>query len=198
MPDNLLEQLLERCQTVAVGSLREGAKLVQAVEALFPSQNQLLNNIAGYVMVAPVRSKAAKLQDLATEIGEELPATFDSAIETQQIALSLLAARQILEALTLHISPGQSIVERRWDTRIGTLLLKAGYKDNQLLIRAMLPCGGGMSLRTESENNIVDRSDAGVVQLNLSNPCLDRSYSIRIQLDAPNSSDITFTLQLQA
>lgn len=193
MPKKLLEQLLKQCQTVAVRSLREGAKLVQAVESLFPGQHQLLNNVAGHVMVSPTRSGSAKLQD---ETSEGLPESFDSAIETQQMALSLLAARQIIEALSIYVCSEGSIVERRWDTRAGTLLLKVAYRNNQLLIGARLPCGGEMSLQTQTENIEAQRDDNGIVRLSLSNPGLNQIYPVKIQLAAPNSPSITFAIHL--
>ncbi|NJM46387.1 MAG: hypothetical protein HC860_09575 [Alkalinema sp. RU_4_3] len=69
MPDNVLAQLLEQCQSLAASSLKEGAKLVKAVEALFPEEGVALNQLAGLVLVSPVRGGASLQQRLADEAG---------------------------------------------------------------------------------------------------------------------------------
>jgi hypothetical protein len=58
-------------------------------------------------MVSPARSAAVKLR-LATQAGAELPDQYDEAIETQQMALSLLQQHEeIISSLTLSVSPKQ-------------------------------------------------------------------------------------------
>lgn len=182
MPEAVMTELLARCQSVLFSSLREGAKLVRAVDTLFPGQSQLLNNVAGYVMVSPARSKVAKLQDLAIEIGEELPQSYEGAIETQQMALSLLAAREILSTLMLTVSTDQPQLEREWLTELGAFTLKVGYESERLSIEAMLPCGGSLSFQGDDSRSLVDRNDAGRLSLEISEFEVDRVYPLEIRL----------------
>ncbi|MBW4442929.1 MAG: hypothetical protein KME10_17160 [Plectolyngbya sp. WJT66-NPBG17] len=195
MPEAVMTELLARCQSVLFSSLREGAKLVRAVDTLFPGQSQLLNNVAGYVMVSPARSKVAKLQDLAIEIGEELPESFDSAIETQQMALSLLAAREILSTLMLTVSPVQPQLEREWLTELGAFLLKVGYEAERLRIEAVLPCGGSLLFQGEESRSLVDRNDAGRLSLEIREFNVDRVYPLEIRLGEQDV--LTFAVSIQ-
>ncbi|HTL89044.1 MAG TPA: hypothetical protein VL134_06565 [Leptolyngbya sp.] len=182
MPEAVMTELLARCQSVLFSSLREGARLVQAVDTLFPNQSQLLNNVAGYVMVSPARSTVAKLQDLAIEIGEELPESFDTAIETQQMALSLLAAREIISTLMLTVSEQQPQLTREWLTEVGALTLSVDYEADRLRIKAMLPCGGSLQFQGEESRSLVDRNDAGRLSLEIREFRIDRSYPLEVRL----------------
>ncbi|MER3435157.1 MAG: hypothetical protein C4288_17515 [Leptolyngbya sp. ERB_1_1] len=195
MPEAVMTELLERCQSVLFSSLREGAKLVRAVDTLFPGQTQLLNNVAGYVMVSPARSKVAKLQDLAIEIGEELPESFDSAIETQQMALSLLAAREILSTLMLTVSSQQPQLEREWLTELGAFTLKVGYEPERLRIEAALPCGGSLLFQGEESRSLVDRDDAGRLSLEIREFNVDHVYPLEVRLGEQDL--LTFALSIQ-
>ncbi len=195
MPEAVMTELLARCQSVLFSSLREGAKLVRAVDTLFPGQTQLLNNVAGYVMVSPARSKGAKLQDLAIEIGEELPESFERAIETQQMALSLLAAREILSTLMLTVSSNQPQLEREWLTELGAFSLKVGYEAERLRIEAELPCGGSLMFQGEESRSLVDRNDAGRLSLEIREFEVDRVYPLEIRLGEQDL--LTFAVGVQ-
>lgn len=166
MPESVLTDLLARCQAVLFSSLREGAKLVRAVDSLFPGQAQLLNDIAGYVMVSPARSSAS-LQDLAVAAKAEFPACYEAAIDTQQMALSLLAAREILTSLTLTVSPQQSPFEREWLTELGAFVLRMSNIDGTLRLEAELPCGGSLQFQGQEFRSTVDRDDAGRLSLEI-------------------------------
>lgn len=195
MPEPVMTELLVRCQSVLFSSLREGAKLVRAVDTLFPGQAQLLNNVAGYVMVSPTRSKVAKLQDLVTELDEALPESYDSAIESQQMALSLLAAREILSTLTLTVSQRQPQLEREWLTELGAFMLRISYKSERLSIEAMLPCGGSLSFQGDQSGAQVDRNDAGRLSLEIREFAVDRVYPLEVRLGEQDS--LTFALSIQ-
>jgi hypothetical protein len=186
LPEAVLSELLERCQSVIFSSLREGAKLVQAVDSFFPGQSRLLNDVAGYIMVSPARSTAASLQQLATEAGAELPSRYEEAIETQQMALSLLAAREIMSSLTLTVSPRQPQIERRWLTDLGTLTLRTEHQFGQgtgrLRIEADLPCGGSLQFQGEQWQALADRPDAGILSVELRDLSLNRTYPLEVRL----------------
>lgn len=195
LPEAVMTELLARCQSALFSSLREGAKLVQAVDTLFPGQSQLLNNVAGYVMVSPARSSAAKLQDLATELGEELPKSFEGAIETQQMALSLLAAREILSTLMLKISTQQPRIEREWMTELGAFTLRMEYTTDRLRIEAELPCGGSLQFQGEESRSLVDRDGAGRLNLEIREFTVDRVYPLEVRLGEQDV--LTFAVNVQ-
>lgn len=182
MPEAVLVELLERCEAVVLSSLREGAKLVKAVDSLFPGQSQMLNDVARLVMVAPARSGAGTLLPDA-----ELPASYDAAIEPQKMALSLMAVREILGSLSLIVTPSQPKIERQWLTNLGLLTLKAQYQLSQgsvwLRVEAELPCGGSLQLQGEEWQALADRPDAGRLNLELRDLAPNQTYPLEVQLE---------------
>ncbi|NJL37841.1 MAG: hypothetical protein HC899_14710, partial [Leptolyngbyaceae cyanobacterium SM1_4_3] len=147
MPETILANLLEQCQEVVQTSLREGAKLVQAVESLFPGQSNALNQLAGLVLASPSRSVAVASQP--SRFQEGFPSDYDVATPAQRMALSLIAAREIIESLTLTISPSQTQAERQWQTAAGTLTLMADYQiaTGRLRVQGELPCPGSLQFQ---------------------------------------------------
>ncbi|KAM3101130.1 hypothetical protein ACKFKF_09130 [Phormidesmis sp. 146-12] len=180
LPETVLVQLLERCEAVVLSSLREGAKLVKAVDALFPGQTQLLNDVARLVTVAPARSAGTLLPET------DLPTSFDDAIEPQQMALSMMAVREILGSLTLTVTPSQPKVDRQWLTDQGLLTLQAEYQLSQgsvrLKVEADLPCGGSLQLQGEEWQALADRPDAGRLNLELRDLSPNKTYPLEVQL----------------
>lgn len=198
MPEAVMTELLARCQAILFSSLREGAKLVRAVDSLFPTQEQLLNTVAGYVMVSPARSSAAKLQDLAIEAGAELPNSFDDAIETQQMALSLLAAREIMSTLTLTVSTAQPQSEREWITELGAFTLRTRYQPGEtprLRIEAELPCGGSLQFQGKDVRSLVDRDDAGRLSLDIQEFDIRQIYPLEVRLGEQDL--LTFAIKVE-
>lgn len=180
MPESVLTELLARCQAVLFSPLREGAKLVRAVDALFEGQAQLLNDIARYVMVSPARSSLT-LQDLITAAGSEMPDSYDGAIETQQMAMALLAAREILSTLSLTVSPAQPI-EREWITELGAVMIQLELAGTRLQINADLPCGGSLQFQGNQVRSTVDRDDAGRLSLEIREVSPDSVYPLEVRL----------------
>jgi hypothetical protein len=170
MPDNVLAQLLEQCQSLAASSLKEGAKLVKAVESLFPEEGAALNQLAGLVMVSPVRGGASLQQRLAQEAGGELPASYDEALPTQQMVLSLLAAREILSALTVKASVQAAPGSYEWMTEMGALVLVVEARQEataSLRVQIKLPTAGQVELNADGHRALSERSEAGSVSVEL-------------------------------
>jgi len=194
MPEALLEQLLERSQTVLQSSLQEGAKLVRAVESLFPQQDQALNHLASMVMAAPARSNRSAL--IATE-GAPFPATYDSATEAQKMALSLIAAQEILSTLALPVRVGEAPVSREWQTEAGTISLQAEAAEAGVVrVRGQLPCGGCIEFHGTDAEAVAQRSDAGKVGVELFGLQPHRSYPLDVHLAVPNQPSLSFQVSL--
>ena len=181
LPEGLLGQLLERCQEAVQSSLLEGAKLVKSVEALFPGEAQSLNHLAGMVMTSPARSGAA------APSGTNYPQSYESAVPAQQMVLSLLAAREIIAALTLPLSLSQPRLERQWLTDLGALSLQADYSLDamaaKLRLQVTLPSDGSLVLRGEQVQASAQRSTAGTLSVELFDFQPQQPHTLEVRLD---------------
>lgn len=187
MPEQVLTQLFEQCREVVVSSLQEGAKLVKAVEALFPGQQQALNQLAGLVLAAPHRSGRSALQSSTSTAA--FPSHYDVATPKQQMALSLIAAREILNTMTLNLSSRQPRVERTWLTDSGSLKIEAVYQPEaqHLRLQVLSPVEGELSVRgTTDQPPQQTESGRGVVDLRNVQP--NQMYFLDVQLEGEVTS----------
>ncbi|UBF29402.1 hypothetical protein K9N68_17130 [Kovacikia minuta CCNUW1] len=196
VPETVLVQLLQRCQEIAHSSLLEGAKLVRAVEELFPGQSQALNHLAGMVMTSPARSGAATT---SPPPGTSYPASYEAAVPAQQMVLSLLAAREILSSLTLTVSVSQPVVERQWLTETGVLTLKAEYEPDpnsaHLRIQGSLPSGGNLVLRGDGSQSRAERSTPGSLSVELFDLKPSQPHILEVQLAEADPTPLIFTVR---
>lgn len=196
VPDAVLAQLFQQCREVVHSALLDGVKLVRAVEGLFPEQTQVLNHLAGMVITSPARSGTDASQ--LAEAG--LPRTYEDAVPTQQMVLSLLAAREILGALTLTVSPSQPTVERQWLTELGGLTLRAEYEPGQvpskLRVEGTFPCGGSMTLRGNGLQAIAQRPDAGALSAELLDQHLNQLCTLEIRFAGQEQDPLVFAIRL--
>lgn len=199
VPEAILTQLLEQCQEVVQTSLKEGVKLVRAVEALFPDQSQTLNDLAGLVLVAPHRSGTTSASLLESdEATAQFPESYEVATLQQQMLLSLLAAREIMESLNLAVVANQPTVERQWLTSAGLLTLETKYQpqgDSRLRIQGRLPCGGSLKLKGDQSQSTTSRSQAGCLSVELFDPQPNQSYTLEVRLQEQDQKPLIFTVQ---
>jgi len=196
LPEDLLAELLQHCQDVVQSSLREGAKLVRAVEDLFPGQSQSLNYLAGLVLTSPARSKEATV----TSLGANSPRSYEVAVPAQQMVLSLLAAREILNTLTLAVSSAQPRVERQWLTELGALSLEAAYDGTsttgKLRIDGRLPCAGSLTLSGNGVQATAQRSTGGGLGVELCDLDLNQTCVLDIRLVGQEHLPLRFAVQI--
>jgi hypothetical protein len=194
LPEGVLATLLRQCQSVLQLSLREGAKLVQAVESLFPGESSTLNQLAGLVLAPPTRSETSALANPAG-----LPQTYDAATQPQQMALSLLAAREILSLLTLPVSAAQPTATRQWLTAAGPLTVTTDYQPHlgQLRIQSDLPCQGSITLQGESAQAIAQRASQGRLAVELFDLVPGQTYTVTITI-AELNQPLMFAIPLNA
>jgi hypothetical protein len=197
LPDAVLVRLVNKCQELASSPLREGAKLVQAVESLFPGESSTLNQLAGFVLVSPARSGFSSLQE---KLGSDLPVSYEEAIPTQQMVLSLLAAREIFSALTIKISATKPEVRYEWATEAGALIIQTNYQVNDgnatLRVVGTLPCGSRLELRGAGRRALAERLDAGPLSVELTD--LNPTQTCVLEVQLGEGETVVFTIYPEA
>jgi hypothetical protein len=207
LPASLMNTLLERCQEIARSPIKQGIRLVRAVEDLFPESSDMLEPIANMVLVPAYRSSQATqdavIQELASAAGG-----YGSALPEQQIALSMLAAQEILGALTFSVSADKPCEQRSWITAVGTLELSVCYecahadeqtgelKTGELKVCAVLPDGGQVRLCDDSVKKLATRSQPGSLDLSLTNPAIGKTYVMEVSLQSEAHS-LNFAIHVE-
>ncbi|NER19202.1 MAG: pentapeptide repeat-containing protein [Symploca sp. SIO1C2] len=193
LPDQILAQLLDSCQEAAQSSLLVGAKLLYAVEGLFPNQSKTLNQLAQRVILGYPRSSKVDPQAEA-----QCPPSYHTATSTQKMVLSLSAAQQIIEALTLEVSPQQPRVEQEWLTTAGWLTLQIEYLTHQqppkLQIQGNLPCGGSLQLQGGEDTKVVQSSEPGSLSIEWLNPYPKQKYTLAVYFRSLEQKPLVFTI----
>ncbi|WP_413171779.1 PatU [Anabaena azotica] len=195
LPDKIFQQLMEKCQLLLTSSLPLGPKLVQAVESLFPEDYQLINDLAGLVLRTSYRSVDA------LETIPNIQSDYSDLQPRQQMALSLIAAKQLLENLTLPISFTNPVIEKQWQTNAGTLSirveLQALGQRTKLSVHGELPTSGVLKLHGNSTQVIGSTSAGGnapssgevvAESANLANPSVElfceranKTYTLEVE-----------------
>ena len=195
LPEAMLASLLVACESIVQTSLREGVKVVKVAESFFPENFLQLNELAGIVMMSPARNGYASLQSRLGEL--EVPTTYEAASPTQQMVLSLLAAREMIAALTMTAKAGVGS-SHQWITEIGALTLQLDYRvngdDAVLHIQGQLPCGGSLSLANGPSLSMAQRPEAGMLSVGLADLRPMQPLQLKVQLGSDDS--IVFAIVL--
>jgi len=189
LPEPVLAELLGQCRRVVQLSLLEGAKLVQAVEALFPGHEQDLNSLAGVVLLGASRSPALTQEDL--------PASFDAASPHQQMVLSMLAAKQLIDTLTVKVSAVQPTAEREWMTEAGLLTLATSYQsqgEGGLKVQGRVPCAASLVLRSGEVETQASRLDPGYLSVELLGLQPNQTYPLEVYLQGGDQQPLVFAV----
>jgi hypothetical protein len=199
IPEAVLAQLLDQCQDLLQTSLREGVKLVRAVEALFPGHSHTLNELAGMVLAAPSRSGTINGQagPSLLETSTKFPDSYEVATPKQQMALSLLAAREILNSLNLPVSVSQSCLERQWLTGAGLLTLEIRYQpqaEPKLRVQGRLPSGGSLKLQGHAAESIATRDNSGCLSVELFDPQPNQTYPLTVEFQDQDQEPLVFVI----
>jgi hypothetical protein len=190
LPEEVLAELLNQCQRVAEQTLQIGRRLVSAVESLFPDQSQTLDYIAGLVSRPAYRSTQAQTLERVD---------YRTASPQQQVALVMLAAQNIFEALSLTVSATTPVTTRTWLTMAGPLTITATYLNaRQLEVRAHLPQAGTLVLTGAGQEMGADRSTAGDLILPLEEPQAQTPYSLEVSLGEHPTAPLCFQILVEA
>lgn len=198
LPENVLMSLLERCQGLLAESMQPGAKLVKAVEDLFPEQPQAMNQIAGLVLAnATMRGMAAASDVDALRVA--FPDGYEGANPQQQVTLTMLAANCILDTLTLSLSPHKSVATREWDTTEGQVSLRAEYQSGtsrQITVAVDVPHASQLSLPTLGQT--VTQRSPGTLTLTLPEPVANLVYPLELFFSGIDALPLTFAISWSA
>jgi len=179
LPEKVFRQLLENCQALVTSPLPLGAKLVQVVESLFPDDSQVINDLAGMVLISTYRSvdTLEKIPDLQKDYSDLRP--------QQQMALSLLAAKQLLENLTLPISLTYPRAEREWLTSVGVLKITTQLQPlgrfTKLIVQGELPTKGVLRLQGNDANAMAYSATSGSVSIELCCEQLNQIFTLEVE-----------------
>lgn len=194
LPEELLSGLLNRCQELIADALQPGVQLVKAVEELFPEQPQVMNQMAGLVL-ASATTRGSAIQD-ATALKSAFPNGYEGANAQQQVTLAMLAAKEILDTLSITLTPALSEVTRHWQTAEGEVTVNACYQagtPDQIRLTVDLPQTSQISLPSLSET--VTQSQPGTLTLTLPNPQVQATYPLEIHFSDRDSVPLTFAIR---
>ncbi|HLO87580.1 MAG TPA: PatU [Nostocaceae cyanobacterium] len=193
LPERVLRQLVSKCQDLLTSSLPLGAKLVQAVESFFPDDYQAINDLAGLVLRSPYRS-AGTLEQVPS-----IQSDFSDLLPRQQMALSLIAAKQLLDNLTLFISFTQPVLERELPTSAGNLTLRVKLQSlgtiTKLRVEGQLPTTG--ILRLKGNSTAMAQSAISLhpsVELNLQPS--EQIYTLQVELPELDEQPFLFAISV--
>ncbi|HAJ61051.1 MAG TPA: hypothetical protein DCP31_18800 [Cyanobacteria bacterium UBA8543] len=192
IPENVLAKLLDACCEAVYSRRQLGAKLVNAVENLFPDQFQSLNDLAGMVLLSDGIRHSEKPQSLASSLD------YEAATGEQQMTLALLAAKEIISTLTVQISPKETSVERQWQTAAGIVTVQAEYQMQEgvpkLRVSSRLPRGGSLTLRTPQASASAQRTYPGYLSVESFDIQPNQNYPLEIRFHDSEQTPLVFAI----
>lgn len=203
LPDTLLSQLLALCTDRVVTLQSPVAQLMNVVKPLFPEHLNELNAIANRIRLSPSlassRLSPGDREEQRQALARALPQSYEAGTPEQQMAMTLLAAREILEALTLTVSSQKTTSERQWRTTSGWVWLKLHHNTeassdarNPLRISARLPRGGSLSVKTDRETVSAERIYPGFLSVELFDWQPGERYGVEVSLQDRQHQPLQF------
>ncbi|NET00898.1 MAG: PatU [Sphaerospermopsis sp. SIO1G2] len=194
LPDKIFQQLMDKCQSLLTSSLPLGPKLIQAVESFFPEDDQIINDVAGLVLRTSYRSVDA------LETMPNLQKDYSDLQPRQQMALSLMAAKQLLENLTLPISLTNPVVEQQWQTNAGALIIRVEVQSLghflKLRVHSELPTAAKLTLQGNGSQANATSAEADQVSLELNCPATSHNYTLEIEFPGLEQQPLLLAINL--
>ncbi len=192
LPEKIFQQLLDKCRALLGSSLPLGAKLVQAVEGFFPDDSQAIHDVAGLVLRTNYRSGET------VETMPSIESSYSELQPRQQMALSLLAAKQLLENLTLPLSTANPVVERQWLTSAGVLSVKVECqswgKVTKLRVQGDLPTKGILKLQGDISQAMAQSTSPGCLSVELCCTQQNQTYTLEVDLKEIDQQPLLFVI----
>lgn len=184
LPAEVMAHITRQCQDLVQSSVKDGMRLIHAIESLFPEHNpQQMHDLAGLVLQGGVRKTGESLA--SRFLGLNVPATYQGASENQQVALAMVAAYELMNLLTLKLSSREPEVSQTWGLPTGTVALRATYHTSLQVVRLeiTLPEPGTLSVVGVDHSLSVRREEAGAAVLLLPDVQLGANYDLQLLLD---------------
>lgn len=190
VPEDVLADLFNECQRIVHEIQQPGRRLVAAVADLFSDQPQTLDYVAGLVARPAYRSAQAQTLEHVDYVTASTP---------QQVALAMLAAQGIFEALSLTVAMDAPTQEQSWLTTAGALTIQATYEPEnaQLEVRALLPTSGSLVMITPGETLGSERSTSGELVLRLATQPGDR-HRVDVSLGQSQVASMSFQVMVES
>ncbi len=196
LPTEVAERLLTACQSIVTQALKEGVALMQAVDDLFPGQDRMLNNQAGVVLRWAAAVRSASPASPASRFPMDY-VEYDGADPKQQMTLALLAARELLERLTLKLSASQRLTTQEWLADGGALRVEARYSPaaEQPSIDLTLRLPGMGTATLSGPRASVQATGEGMLRLSMLDVRPGDRYCLTVtQIGAIELPPLTFTV----
>ncbi len=200
LPEAILAQILRGCFAVIATPRKLGGQIVKAVGELFPEEGQALNDVAGLVLAGGFPGRGSGITAVP-EIIDYAAATSD-----QQMALSLMAARQIIDNLTLSVSTTNPQLRRQWQTIYGNVDLQLSYHPGQdvskrgaspsLRLQVWLPKGGRMTIDNPHGSVVTERAYPGYLSAELFDLQPSQLYPLEIRLLEGEQTPLSFAISI--
>jgi len=196
LPENVLAPLLEACSGVVDSQLKLGRQMVNAVKNLFPDQFQSLDPLAGMVIGYGMGRKGQNSE--AQQLPQLPHISYEEASTEQRMTLALLAAKEIINTLSVQISPTKTPVERQWQTSAGILSVKVHYRRqeevNSIYVIGHLPQGGSLTLQVPGASTTSQRTNPGYLSVELFEVQPDQTYPLEVRFHESESAPLRFAL----
>lgn len=188
LPEPLLQQLFVQCQDLVQTVHQSGRQLVQSVQALLSASVLSQTDLPTLAQAVALGSSRDDGSVPTYLLGSQTPATYQGATPQQQAIIALLAARQLLQQLTLVVSPQLPRTGRTWDTEVGLLEMTATYWEpiptqGTLDLWVDLPVGGSLVCQAGDRTFQVNRATPGSLHLVVPSVPLDSCYGVDVWLE---------------
>jgi hypothetical protein len=200
LPESVLAQILRGCFAVIATPRKLGGQIVKAVGELFPEEGQALNDVAGLVLAGGFPGRGSGIT-ATPDIIDYAAATAD-----QQMALSLMAAKQIIDNLTLSVSTNNPQLRRQWQTIYGNVDIQLSYHPGQevgkrganpsLRLQVWLPKGGGMTIDNPHGSVVTERAYPGYLSAELFDLQPGQLYPLEIKLLEGEQTPLSFAISI--
>ena len=197
MPQSVLKELIASCSETMRSLKPQGIQLVQAVESLFDVEPMMLHQLANWVVATPQPSRSNNTLTLE--------GNYATASEQQQIVMSMLAARKIMENLVISLSPEAPKKASKFETTAGAIAVEATYMPNEdsslgktIQVSVQMPQGGQVTWESAQGSASATRMYPGNLFLTLVDCQIDGIYPVTITLHQANQEPLTLAIALKA
>lgn len=197
LPESVLNNLVGACSQAMQSLEPQGVRLVQAVQELFAVDKLILHQLAQWVMTAPAPSRSGQ--------SAVLEGNFETANEQQRVAMSMIAAKAIMDRLMISLSATQTKGEFLWETTAGKISVKASYLPqgdtdfgHVINLAIALPRGGQAVWESDQGAVSALRMYPGELRLTLMDCQLNGVYPVKITLNQAAHESLTVAIALKA